>query len=78
MLRGECAGLDGYDCECGKRHELQVLYSYEEEGWYLGYTCPENGPISKETRCFPSYEPASAILVRIHIGLPLADDWLRK
>lgn len=53
MLPGECVGAGGYRCEDG--HEpidlkLQVLSS--GGGHYVGYFCPQCGPISRESNYF--------------------------
>ena len=47
MLPGECVGLSGATCSCGRKLELEVLSS--AAGYYLGYWCDECGPHSRET-----------------------------
>lgn len=71
MLPGECVGLNErhneYYCKCGRWLRLRVCRS--SAGYYLGYTCPEDGPISRETRYLPSLDSADYALRRIRDGV---------
>ena len=49
-LHGETSGLDGVVCDCGQQLALEVLRS--AAGYYLGYSCPDCGPWSRETSHF--------------------------
>ena len=66
MLPGECLGVNGYECECGEVHHLQVCRS--NAGYYLGYYCPEEGPISRETGYFTSRKLAEVALMETITG----------
>jgi hypothetical protein len=60
-LPGELLGIDGATCiVCGRKLELQVCLS--NAGYYLGYECDTDGPISRESMYFRSYEQAQDAL----------------
>jgi len=60
-LPGELLGVDGAECpECHRNLSLEVLES--PAGFYLGYYCPEHGPISRETSYFMTAAKASIAL----------------
>lgn len=63
-LPGELHGTDGTACSCGKKLQLQVLHS--PAGHYLGYTCDDCGPWSRESSYFTSHEAAEIELDKIH------------
>lgn len=53
MTLGECNGMDGVNCiDCGASLKLKICKS--NTGWYLGYWCEHDGPISRETNYFNS------------------------
>lgn len=61
MLPGECVGINGAECDCGEKLELEILRS--NGGWYyLGYFCPQCGPFSRETTYLASREEAEKVL----------------
>jgi hypothetical protein len=60
MLPGESLGIYGYKCECGRTHKLRICRS--NAGYYLGYFCPKEGPISRETDYVPSAVTAARAL----------------
>ena len=66
MIPGECVGTDGYTCKGDStahgdiKLKLQVCRS--AAGWYLGYSCPKCGPVSRETGYFADEAEAEAAL----------------
>lgn len=55
MLPGECLGLRGASCpECYAVLKLKVLSS--PAGYYYGYWCFRDGPISRESEYFSTRE----------------------
>jgi tRNA(Ile2) C34 agmatinyltransferase TiaS len=66
-LPGELLGLEGAVCECGRALELEVLAS--AAGHYLGYRCPECGPVSRETSYYPTRLMAEAALGLVAVGI---------
>lgn len=66
-LPGETLGFTGAYCPCCcARLELQVLRS--AAGYYLGYLCLEDGPVSRESYYYSNREDAEADLTRAKDG----------
>lgn len=68
MLPGECNGVGGYTCvgdgddESHGEIKLKLEVLHSAAGYYLGYTCPKCGPISRESGYFKSRAEADAAL----------------
>lgn len=60
MLPGECSGMHGVKCDCGKDLSLKICYS--AAGHYLGYWCSHCGPWSRETKYFRTRAEAEKAL----------------
>ena len=68
MLKGETLGFDATECpNCGKTIELRTLFSGSSQH-YIGYRCPLDGPLSRETHYFKSREEAKKVLLPITEG----------
>jgi hypothetical protein len=59
-LEGELSGIQGVTCSCGEKLPLKVCESFA--GYYLGYSCNNCGPWSRESDYFKTYEDAEEFL----------------
>ena len=67
MLPGECLGIEGAKCpDCKADLKLDIWQS--AAGFYIGYWCMDDGPISRETRYFSSEGAAQLALEEILLG----------
>ena len=53
-------GKDASECECGNPLGLGIAQSFA--GWYVGWTCDQCGPVSRESRYFLSWGDAKVYL----------------
>ena len=64
---GELNGLTGTICPtCARDLTLQVLPS--SNGYYLGYWCPEHGPVSRETGYYTTRVVAAREMAGVRAG----------
>jgi hypothetical protein len=60
-LKGECISTGSSGVCCGKKLEIRVCKS--AAGYYIGTTCPNCGPYSRESVLYwPMYDEAKAAL----------------
>jgi len=60
-LPGECVKETKTTChECGTELTIEVLKS--AAGYYIGFFCPQDGPYSRESGYYRSYEEAEKAL----------------
>jgi hypothetical protein len=53
MLPGECVGAGGYRCDSDHEPiDLKPEVLQSGGGYYVGYFCPQCGPISRESGYF--------------------------